>query len=50
VTEPRIEILADPEATSQAAAHAIADALAAAVAERGRADWATTGGSTPVGI
>ena len=48
--EPRIEALADPEATSRAAAEAIADALVDAVARRGRADWATTGGSTPVGI
>jgi len=48
--EPRIEVLADPAATSRAAAEAIADALVDAVAQRGRADWATTGGSTPVGI
>ena len=48
--EPRIEVLADPEATSRAAAEAITDALVDAVAQRGRADWATTGGSTPVGI
>jgi len=48
--EPRIEVLPDPAATSRAAAEAIADALAGAVARRGRADWATTGGSTPVGI
>lgn len=48
--EPRVEVLDDPEATSRAAASAIADALAAAVRARGRADWVTTGGSTPVGI
>ena len=48
--EPRIEVLADPEETSRAAAEAIVDALVDAVAQRGRADWATTGGSTPVGI
>jgi 6-phosphogluconolactonase/glucosamine-6-phosphate isomerase/deaminase len=48
--EPRIEVLADAAATSQAAAVAIADALSEAVARRGRVDWATTGGSTPVGI
>jgi 6-phosphogluconolactonase len=48
--EPRIEVLADPEATSRAAAAAIAEALADAVAHRGTAHWATTGGSTPVGI
>jgi len=49
-TEPRIEVLPDADATSRAAATAIAEALADAVAARGRADWATTGGSTPVGI
>jgi 6-phosphogluconolactonase len=48
--EPRIEILDDPDATSRAAADAIVAALDDAVARRGRADWATTGGSTPVGI
>ena len=48
--EPRIEVLPDPEGTSRAAAAAIADALVDAVARRGRAHWATTGGSTPVGI
>jgi 6-phosphogluconolactonase len=48
--EPTVRILDDPDATSRAAAKAIADALRAAVAEQGRADWATTGGSTPIGI
>ena len=48
--EPRVEVLDDPEATSRAAATAIAEALGAAFRERGRADWVTTGGSTPVGI
>lgn len=48
--EPRIEVLDDPAACSDAAAHAIARALVDAVDRRGRADWATTGGSTPVGI
>jgi len=48
--EPRIEVLDDPEACSDAAAHAIARALVDAIDRRGRADWATTGGSTPVGI
>jgi 6-phosphogluconolactonase len=48
--EPRIEILEDPDATSRAAAAAIAEALAGAAEARGRADWVTTGGSTPVGI
>lgn len=48
--EPRIEVLEDPAACSDAAAHRIARALVDAVDRRGRADWATTGGSTPVGI
>ena len=48
--EPTIRIEADPDAASRAAAEAIALALREAVEERGRADLATTGGSTPVGI
>jgi 6-phosphogluconolactonase len=48
--EPAFRIFANPDATSRAAAEAIALALREAVEERGRADWATTGGSTPVGI
>jgi 6-phosphogluconolactonase len=48
--EPAVRILRDAAATSRAAAKAIAGALREAVAARGRADWATTGGSTPVGI
>jgi 6-phosphogluconolactonase len=48
--EPEVQVLADPDAVSQAAAARIAAALVAGVRERGRADWATTGGSTPVGI
>lgn len=48
--EPEVRVLADAEAVSLEAARVIADALARAVAERGRADWATTGGSTPIGI
>lgn len=50
IGEPSLLIFADPTATSRAAAEAIALALREAVEERGRADWATTGGSTPVGI
>lgn len=48
--EPTIRVFDDAAATSRAAAEAIAAALTAAVEERGRADWATTGGSTPLGI
>jgi 6-phosphogluconolactonase len=48
--EPTIVVLPDAAATSHAGAVRIAEALVTAVAERGRADWATTGGSTPLGI
>lgn len=48
--EPEVVILPDPEACSQIAAERIAAALADAVAARGVAHWATTGGSTPTGI
>ena len=48
--EPRIEVLPDAGAAGHAAAEAIATALREAVAARGRAHWATTGGSTPVGV
>lgn len=48
--EPTIRVFDDAAATSRAAAEAIAAALTAAVEGRGRADWATTGGSTPLGI
>jgi len=48
--EPEVAILANADAVSAAAAAEIADRLRDAVAERGRAFWATTGGSAPVGI
>jgi 6-phosphogluconolactonase len=48
--EPTIRVLDDAAGASQAAAVAIAAALRDADAVRGRADWATTGGSSPVGI
>ncbi len=50
MTEPEIVVVADPEVAAAEAARRIVAALVAAVAARGRADWATTGGSTPVGI
>jgi 6-phosphogluconolactonase len=50
VTWPEIVVAADPEAAAQIVAERIATILSEAVAARGRADWATTGGSTPVGI
>jgi len=48
--EPEIVVVADPSAASEAAARRIASALAEAATNRGRADWLTTGGSTPTGI
>lgn len=47
---PEVVVVPDAGAAATSAAEAIADALRNAVADRGRADWATTGGSTPVGI
>lgn len=49
-TEPRLQIVADPEEAGRAAARHIARTLTAAVAARGRADWATTGGSSAPAI
>ncbi|MBI3752244.1 MAG: 6-phosphogluconolactonase [Chloroflexi bacterium] len=46
--EPTIDVLPDAEAAATAAATLIASALADAARQRGRADWATTGGSTPI--
>ena len=48
--EPEIVVLPTPDAVSAAAAERVADTLRDAVDARGRADWATTGGSTPIGI
>ena len=45
-----LRVLDDAAAASQAAAVANAAGLRDADAVRGRADWATTGGSSPVGI
>jgi 6-phosphogluconolactonase len=50
VSEPELTVVADPEAAATAAAGRIAAILTRAVAERGRADWVTTGGSAPIGI
>ena len=49
-SEPALVILPDPAAVSRAAAERFAAAAVVAVGSRGRADIATTGGSTPVGI
>jgi len=48
--EPEILVLPDAAAASSEAAARIAESLAAAVATRGVAHWATTGGSTPGAI
>jgi 6-phosphogluconolactonase len=44
-TEPKVLVVADDDAVADAAADRIATALTEAVTARGRADWATTGGS-----
>jgi 6-phosphogluconolactonase len=49
-SEPAVIVLPDPDAVSLAAAERFATAAVVGVKERGRADIATTGGSTPVGI
>ena len=46
----RLVIVEDPAAGAAIAADRIAQTLTDAIAARGRADWATTGGSTPVAI
>jgi 6-phosphogluconolactonase len=48
--EPELVVLPDPEACARVVASAIIDGLGAAIATRGVAHWATTGGSTPAGI
>jgi 6-phosphogluconolactonase len=48
--EPTILVLADPAAVARAVAERIAATLTDAVTRRGRADFATTGGSNPVAI
>lgn len=48
--EPEVLVLADADAVARAAAERIAGWLAAAVAARGVAHWAATGGSSPAGI
>ena len=50
MTEPEIVVVPDAAAASSMAGDRIRAALRGAFEERGRADWATTGGSTPVGI
>jgi 6-phosphogluconolactonase len=48
--EPELTIVADPAAAACEAAERIGAALVAAVERRGRADFCTTGGNTPIPI
>jgi 6-phosphogluconolactonase len=48
--EPELVVSADPEAAARQAAGRIAAALIATVERRGRADFCTTGGNTPIPI
>jgi 6-phosphogluconolactonase len=48
--EPELMVVADPEAAADEAARRIVAAVEAAVERRGRADFCTTGGSTPIPI
>ncbi|HEU6440482.1 MAG TPA: 6-phosphogluconolactonase [Terriglobales bacterium] len=48
--EPELVVAADPQRAAHHAAGRIAAALIAAVERRGRADFCTTGGSTPIPI
>ncbi len=50
MTEPEIVIVADAAAAAALAADRIAVSLQVTVETRGRADWATTGGSAAAGI
>ena len=48
--EPELLVVADAAAAAREAADRIADALVAAVEQRGRTDFCTTGGNTPIPI
>ncbi len=50
MSEPERIVVPDPETGARLAAERIAASLIGAVSARGRADWATTGGTTPIGI
>jgi 6-phosphogluconolactonase len=47
---PEVIVVADEAEASALAGERVAGSLRGAFEERGRADWATTGGSTPIGI
>jgi len=48
--EPELVVAANPDAAAAEAAERIAAALIAAIERRGRADFCTTGGNTPIPI
>jgi 6-phosphogluconolactonase len=48
--EPELSVVADPDTAAAEAADRIAATLVAAVERRGRADFCTTGGGTPIPI
>jgi 6-phosphogluconolactonase len=50
MSEPEIVVVDDGDAATALAGDRVAAALLAGVEQRGRADWATTGGSSSVGI
>jgi len=50
VNGPEVVVVDDAGTAARRAADVVAETLSAAVASRGRADWATTGGSTPIGV
>jgi 6-phosphogluconolactonase len=50
MSEPEIIVVPDADAAATVAGDRVSAALRDAFGARGRADWATTGGSTPVGI
>jgi 6-phosphogluconolactonase len=50
LNEPELVVVADAGAAVAEGARRIASILASAIADRGRADWAVTGGSTAAGI
>jgi 6-phosphogluconolactonase len=50
VSRPEVVVVPDAATASRRAADVIADALGQAASRTGRADWATTGGSTPIGV
>ena len=50
MSEPELVVVADATGAVAEGAHRIADVLAGAIADRGRADWCVTGGSMATGI